>query len=705
MQQNLRLMLCLMLGIVFNLSTSTAQLVNFEETWKEFLANNKVSNISELPKPSKENYIDYAKYSLMYANNFFCGNKIDKAEDMMKEVNTVGEERYKVITGFSERYTDLRSKMDAYHKAHKLWLNFLKYREVSMEKLQEAEDAARLCEKGTLAKYSYMLAYAHYCNGDVDKAKKRFENYALKIIDRTSLNIKDVPGLEGEVAVMRKLFKDLAVLEPAWQKFVTTSETDGFAGELPIIDCYVIPSMKAYMLQAAADVCKNGAEMLAKIQDLQAKNSHPIGDDLQQKIAWLEKEVQKNAGDLDNLNKAWTAFVPTDTLMETYDFGYDYCDKANNIRAYLITGMLNTCTKGQEMLDNIDNIQKEHQPQLNDEIASKLTKLKAKVKKYQDDQPALERIWTVFIENKDTLNEQPQLAKFYCDKIAQVKSWVIKGHFEYCSRGQAYLDIIDDFQKEHQLKFDKELACRVLRLRGKVWDCRYWEIVQQARKETHAERERFGPEAAKIMHGDLNSEQQPCETTVQYSPLDYIGVKYAINTYLCQDIDLAKMGDPEYYKKIAAWVDTEVLQKYCEESMRCKEDFFIYLEGHTDGHAFRGARYKESLEIPEGTRFTHFDEGVAIDTATTREITNSLKNNMELGIARAWTVKNQLDFMGVPIHIGAYEHSETEKGGEFRKILIELNIPNLLLDFYEKTLAQLLEESGIGERPGECEES
>ena len=32
-----------------------------------------------------------------------------------------------------------------------------------------------------------------------------------------------------------------------------------------------------------------------------------------------------------------------------------------------------------------------------------------------------------------------------------------------------------------------------------------------------------------------------------------------------QNIDLAKMGDPEYYQKIATWVDTEVLQHYLFE--------------------------------------------------------------------------------------------------------------------------------------------
>jgi len=163
------------------------------------------------------------------------------------------------------------------------------------------------------------------------------------------------------------------------------------------------------------------------------------------------------------------------------------------------------------------------------------------------------------------------------------------------------------------------------------------------------------------------------------------------------------MGDPEYYRKIATWVDNQVLSEYCEANLRCKEDFFIYLEGHTDGNRFGGRSYKNSLDVPEGTPFTHYDESPNnVFQKTTRNITYKLNGNMELGIARAWTVKQQLDFMKVPISIGAYEHPESEKGGEFRKVIIELNITNLLLDFYEKRLKELLEESGIGERPKEC---
>jgi hypothetical protein len=94
--------------------------------------------------------------------------------------------------------------------------------------------------------------------------------------------------------------------------------------------------------------------------------------------------------------------------------------------------------------------------------------------------------------------------------------------------------------------------------------------------------------------------------------------------------------------------------------------------------------------------------GDTLSSLTEREITNSLRSNMELGIARAWTVKSQLEFMEVPIKIGAYEHPAEEKGGEYRSIQIELNITNLLLDFYEKRLNELWEASGIGKRPEMC---
>ena len=101
----------------------------------------------------------------------------------------------------------------------------------------------------------------------------------------------------------------------------------------------------------------------------------------------------------------------------------------------------------------------------------------------------------------------------------------------------------------------------------------------------------------------------------------------------------AKMGDPEYYKKIASWLDANALQKYCEADLRCKTDFSIYIEGHSDGNRFGGARYKKSLDIPSGTPYKHFINNEIHNKVTEREITNRLKSNEELGIAFSINIK------------------------------------------------------------------
>lgn len=786
---NIKSLMISFLLCCFVLPKANAQVINFEGTWQTFLKDNKISNVSKLPQPGKDEKDNFAKYCLMYANSRFCEGNFAAAKGFIKKIEGVGETTYKAIPGFMPKYEDLTVKMKAYEEADVLWRNFLLNGSVTEEELAEVELAIRVCEKGTLAKYSYMQAHTYYCQGEVVKARNRFENFTLKIVDKTSLKIEDVEGLGPKVETMRQVFKALDVLDKSWASYIKTDVSKGFKEELPEMECYSIPSMKGYMLIAAEDVCKNGAAMLKKIQALQKTNTHDIDAELAAKIKWLEGEVATYNGDLSTLNKAWKEFVPTNNLKElidfeliycekeaqvrsylmngtihyctlgkemlgkiaevqgTYepkltsvtldklealkqmvnkadgnlrvlnknwaefiekdtlmsiDFGFEYCDKVAQIKAYTMNGLVNICTEGEAMIVKIDETQMSYNPELTPEITERIEKLKKLAPKYTVEAAALTKLWKTFIKNGDTLTEPYELATFYCDKMQQVQSWVLKGNFETCVNGQGYMDRIDAFQKKHSLKYDKELACRVRRLRTKIWDCRYWELVIRARKETHEERERFGPEAAGLMYGDLNGPDLPCETTVSYYPLGNIGIRYVITTYLCQNIDLAKMGDPEYYQKIASWVDVEVLQHYCEPNMRCKEEFTIYLEGHTDGNRFSGARYKKSLNIPKGTPFRHLTNTEINNTVTDREITTTLKNNMELGIARAWTVKNQLDFMNVPISIGSYEHPASEKGGQYRRISIELNMTNLLLDFYEKLLARLVKESGIGERPGEC---
>ena len=987
MNQNLRFLLCLVLSMGLWLPLMQAQeLVNYEETWQEFLRNPKTSSISKLRKPDKGQVANYLKFSLMYATKYFCADDLTNAKRSISDIESMGSGAMDKVPGFEARFDDLKVKIKAYYQTDKQWQTYKANGAVSKDKLDGNEMATKVCEKGTLSKHFMMTTYDYYCKADLKNARDQFENRVLKLA-KTSFNPAAVGGLKEDIDKFKKFFKGLTLLEKNWSTFIETDKSPGFDYDLPLIDCYPIPKMKAYMLKATTDVCQYGDEMLKKIKKLGDDTDHKIPADLADKIEWLEKEVTNNNQGLEQINKvwanftsseevpdgakygyefpcdreadvkaqlldgfknpceagaealkniatikeeyspsltsetrqkekrlkdlvekedarvaklsaAWKDFLPDNKLKNGVNFEFKYCDIVNTIKAYIMDGMANKCAKGKTRLEDIAKARKKHSPDLEDEVIEKIDYLKELVEKetkeldqlnaawkkfessnkvaedekyayefpcdreadvkaqlldgYKDyctaGRPALDKIveimkehkptlssgtkakhsklksmvgkeeknvatlnaawkdflpdnkldnginfvfeycdivltikayimdgitnrcaqsrqrladikkareefnpeltddvlkkieylqklvdtedkdmedldaaWTMFIDNdkvssweevfpeEDTIiRDEIRLVEFYCDKIAQTKSWCIKGHLDPCTKGEPFLKKIVALKKKHSLKYDKELACRVKRLESKVYQCKYWKLVLKARKITNEEREEFGPKSAETMRVDLNSAEQPCETKVVYEPIGHIGVKYVISTFMCQKINLAKMGDPLYYKKIATWVNTEVLTKYCEKSMRCKEDFFIYLEGHTDGNRFSGRSYDRSLGIAEGTPFTHFlgkSDGT-VDTLKkeTRQMDKKLKNNMELGIARAWTVKEQLEFMKVPIEVGAYEHPYTEKGGEFRKVDIELNITNLLLDFYEKTLNRLVKESGIGTRPKECQD-
>jgi hypothetical protein len=779
-----------MIGISNNYCFSQ-EIINFEETWQKFLAEPLNSGVSRLPKPEKTNVTDYLKYCLMSGNTYFCSDNIKSANELLAEVATFPKDQYKAIPGYEERYLDLIAKIKAYNDLDDIWKTFIKNRTVNMEDLEAVSKAKTVCEKGTLAKYYLLSSYANYCKGEVSNSRTDLESRVLTLVEKANFDPNKVPGMVPEIKSIKEALRINAQLDPAWEGYLKTDKSPGFVPELEVFKCYVIPNLKIYVLRAMVDVCKYGAENLKKIKDLQTFNTKTVPVELQNKIDWLEAEVNKYNGNIADLNKAWQEFLKNGSVISGVNYKGIFCEKDAQIKSYLIEGLSDPCNKGESMLEKIAEVQKNHNPSLDNITTEKIELLKnivAKekqgvelfskawgefstndtivtntnfpfeycdkekvvmayvmdgrlapcqkgagrlsdinkflsnnsvtlsstaqqkldyftnlVKGYDKNNSELNTHWNTFISNNDTILTSYSLDNYYCDKIMQVKSWCLMGHYNTCKQGQQYLNKIDAFQKEHNLKFDNELACRITRLRLKIWDCRYWELVEQAWKETHEERERFGPPSSQIMYKDLNGPKQVCETKVEYEPLGKIGIKYVIKIYLCKEVDLAQMGDPEYYKKIANWIDTEVLVKYCAPDMRCKKDFTIYIEGHTDGHPFGYYKYKDPLNIPKGTAFTHFlDKAEPVQKVTERELTYELKSNLELGLGRAWTVKKQLDFIGVPFTIGAYEHPLNEKGGEYRRMEVEINMPNLLLDFFEKRLNILLEASGIGPQPKNC---
>jgi len=571
------------------------------------------------------------------------------------------------------------------------------------------------CDKVAQTRAYVMDGIINIC----EKGQQRLDDIDnLKAEYTPELDAKTTAKVERLQALVDQMNEEMATLKGAWKDFVETKEVPDVEYKYAFM-CDRELDVQAHLMDGFADPCTNGEDALKKAKAVLDKYNPELSASTKAKMKELENRVSKENAAVAKLNAAWKDFVPDNKLSGKVDFVFEYCDKLAEAKAYIIDGTVNFCAKGAERLEDLSTLLSEHEVKMDATTREKFNMLQKMLSDSEQDFKDLEAAWALQLEtdirpisqegfpaaDDGTVGDNIRLVDFYCDKIAQTKSWLIKGQLDPCEKGDAYLAKIKNLKKKHNLDYDEALTCQVDRLKAKVYQCKYWKLVLKAWQLTYEECKRFGPASSKVMYDALNEGEMPCETRVAFEQLGKIGIKYTITTVLCQRINLAQMGDPEYYKKIASWVNTEVLQKYCNTTnWRCKKDFFIYLEGHTDGHRFSGATYDKSLDIPEGTPFTHFlgkpkNGGADTLSKTTRNITSKLNSNMELGIARAWTVKQQLDFMGVPTTIGAYEHPADEKDGDYRRIEIELNITNLFLDFFEKTLADLIKESGIGDRP------
>lgn len=469
---------------VFFLATTTAQTINFDETWKEFLENNKISNMSELVKPDPRSDLpDYAKYLLMNTNTSFCQSDMEDAERLMTEIQTIDEDVHESIPGFVKKRKELEAKIEAYHSMDRLWKQFLQTKAVTPAELEAVTAARTSCEKRTLAKYSYMTAYNHLCGGEVEKARNIFENRTLQLTEKTSLRIEDVEGLPAQVATMKALFQGMAKLDVAWKRYVETGVSPGFDQELPLFPCYPIPTMKALLLNGVLDVCRSGPATLEQIRQLQAGSGAAADRELSAKIKELEAAVQEKENDLAVLNEAWEAFLVDNRVKHVGKYGYDYCSKEPLIRAYIMDGFTFVCEKAEESLQKIDALQREELTQLEPITMAKINELAALNEQYQANGDKIERLWRKFIAQGDTLTERFQSTDFYCDYIQQVKDWTISGHCGTCEDGNAYLEKIEDFQQTFEFSFTEELECRVQNLRIKVWDCRYQALRKLARIE------------------------------------------------------------------------------------------------------------------------------------------------------------------------------------------------------------------------------
>ena len=461
------------MGIFFISLNLTAQNANFDETWKEFLDNNKISNMSALPRPNKvTDRLDYIKYLLMNTNSSFCQSKVADAERLIAQINEVDPRAHQAIPGFVKKMEDIETKISAYHSIDAIWTRFIRNKEVDIEALEAVKAAKTLCEKRTLAKYSYMMAYYDFCRGNITAARNIIEKRTLRLTEQTTLRVEDVEGLAPELAKMKKLFQNMSKLENSWRNYVKTGVSDGFPVELPLFPCYPIPNMKEWILKGAADVCNAGPTMLEKVKSMEAESGIVLDGAVAEKVIDLETAIEDKEIEVAILNEAWEAFIPYNEVGTNRKYGYDYCTKEPLIRAYIMDGFANVCGMAEEMLQEIDKLQKsDRRLKLSDVTLTKINELKALFIQTNTDALDINDIWNRFVSQGDNLDRDYPLAEYYCDHIHDVKSWLIKGFSGTCKEGRQYLAQIDEVKNNLEFEFDKEVRCRVEKLRIQVWDC------------------------------------------------------------------------------------------------------------------------------------------------------------------------------------------------------------------------------------------
>lgn len=472
------------LGVLLLSTTTVAQTINFDETWKEFLENDKISNMSQLVKPdARYNRLDYAKYVLMNTNSSFCQSELNDAERLMAEVREMDPRLHEAIPGFVGKMTDLEAKIQAYHSMEAVWKQFLRTKEVRLEELEAITAAKTSCEKSTLAKYSYMLAYYHFCQGEVEKSRNIFENRTLRLTEKTSLRVNDVEGLAVEVANMKSLFRDLSRLDVAWKRYIQTGVSPGFDTELPLFPCNPLPKMKEFVLRGAVDVCNTAPVMLENIRRLQAETGIAPTGEVGAKVKELEAAVGQKQATLAVLNEAWEAFIPDNKVKHIGKYGYEYCSKEALIRAYIMDGFAFSCTAAEEMLRKIDSLQRPEITPLEQITMIKINELAALSEQYKYDGQNIESVWNKFVAQGDVLTADYQSADFYCDNIHQIKDWTVRGLSATCEEAHLYLEEIEEFRRTFEFSFTPDLECRVQKLRIQVWDCRYEALLKLARLE------------------------------------------------------------------------------------------------------------------------------------------------------------------------------------------------------------------------------
>lgn len=503
--------------LFLSLATFQIRAQSFEQTWLEFLAEGKVSRISALTKPDKRSDTeDYAKYLLMNANTRFCQSEVARALGFLSELHAIDSAAYTGVPGFAERLTTVEERYDAYERVDALWATFLETRVAPVAALEEIGAVKTTCEKGTLAKYSFMRAHEAYCGGNLASARDILENRTLRLAEATTWRISDVRGLDAEVKAMMGVFAGLTQLDEAWGEYEDTGASPGYDVELPVIACNAVPNLKATLLRGLASPCSEGAAALATVAELYLGDRADLPASVEDAIYELEDIVAAQDKRLAKLEAAWEAFLPNDEVDLQLPYSYDQCTGEAIVKAYLMDGYTFVCTFAEDALVRIDSLRENRRVRLDRATRQKVEALRDAKQRYLDNGVTIDLIWDDFVANGDVLSDYYESTDEYCDNIQVIKDWTIRGLTGTCAESVAYLQEIEDFQARMDFKLFEDLECRVQKIRQKIWDCQFEVLHELA--ELEAEQSSHEQRLSELMaeNGMAAERPAPClESTAE----------------------------------------------------------------------------------------------------------------------------------------------------------------------------------------------
>ena len=319
---------------------------------------------------------------------------------------------------------------------------------------------------------------AHLIQGTVEICTEG-QQHLDKIDDLlVEYEINLTPEVEAKIEGLRTGIQDLGqrqkVMDQAWRYFLqngSVSDAYEYAYEFP---CNRVLDVRAALLDGYTNPCQSGQYGLDEAQKIINRYQPTLDSETANYLRQLKDQLANEGTNVRKVARIWKDFVPDNQISGDLDIPFQYCDKIAECRAYILDGTLNFCDRGETRLQDIYQLREDYLLALDDEMEAKLEQLYLMVERGKPSTVGLNNAWARATASDNFYKESHgdiEINAFYCDPLDQTKTWVLQGLMSVCSDGQSFLNQIDAFKRERNLRYDEELDYQVELLRVYVGRC------------------------------------------------------------------------------------------------------------------------------------------------------------------------------------------------------------------------------------------